>query len=203
MQNFIATFGYLAVFVLMVAESACVPIPSELIMLMGGALAAGAVPGSHPNLVGVIAAGVVGNVVGSYLAWAVGRYGGHAALHRWGRYLWLKDEDIDRATRWFEGYGSAAVFFGRMLPVIRTFISLPAGFANMPAGRFGLYTVAGCIPWTAALGIVGYAVGRNWQTVADDFHGPSYVIAAVVAVLVIAGLLVLVRRRRAQDRGRS
>ncbi|MGW7001749.1 DedA family protein [Streptomyces sp. NPDC054933] len=203
MQNFIAAFGYLAVFVLMVAESACIPIPSELIMLMGGALAAGAVPGSHPNLVGVIAAGVAGNVLGSYLAWAVGRYGGHAALHRWGRYLWLKDEDIDRATRWFERYGSAAVFFGRMLPVIRTFISLPAGFANMAAGRFGLYTVAGCIPWTAALGIVGYAVGRNWQTVANDFHGPSYVIAGVVAVLVVAGLLVLVRRRRAQDRGRS
>jgi membrane protein DedA with SNARE-associated domain len=196
MQHFIATYGYLAVFVLMAAESACVPVPSELIMLFGGALASGAIKGAHPDLTLVIVAGTLGNVAGSYVAWIVGRYAGQATLHRWGRYVWLRDEDIDRATRWFERYGAAAVFFGRMLPVVRTFISLPAGIANMRPVRFGLYTLAGCIPWTAALGIAGYAVGRNWQRIADDFHGPTYVVAGIVAVAVLVGVVVFVRRRR-------
>lgn len=210
MQHFITSYGYLAVFLLMAAESACIPVPSELIMLFGGALASGAVAGAHPDLALVIVAGTLGNVAGSYLAWSVGRYAGQASLRRWGRYVWLREEDVDRATRWFERYGVAAVFVGRMLPVIRTFISLPAGFANMPPVRFGAYTLAGCIPWTTALGIAGYAVGRNWQRIADAFHGPTYAIAGIVAVIVLAGVVVFVRRRRrervaehAQEAGRS
>ncbi len=203
MQHFIATYGYLAVFVLMAAESACVPVPSELIMLFGGALAAGAVAGAHPNLVLVIVAGTLGNVAGSYVAWAAGRYAGRATIRRWGRYIWLKDEDIDRATGWFERYGAAAVFVGRMLPVVRTFISLPAGFANMPPVRFGVYTLAGCIPWTAALGVAGYAVGRDWQRIADAFHGPTYVIAGIVAVVALVCVVVFVRRRRSAERNES
>ena len=199
MQHFIATYGYLAVFVLMAAESACLPVPSELIMLFGGALAAGAVSGAHPDLTLVIAAGTLGNVAGSYVAWAVGRYAGQATLRRWGRYVWLRDEDVDRATRWFDRYGAAAVFLGRLLPVVRTFISLPAGFANMAPVRFGVYTLAGCVPWTAALGIAGYAVGRDWQRIADDFHGPTYVIAGIIGVAaLICGVLFLRRRRREQ-----
>lgn len=196
MQHFIATYGYLAVFVLMAAESACIPVPSELIMLFGGALASGAVAGSHPGLTLVIAAGTLGNVAGSYVAWVAGRYVGQATLRRWGRYVWLKDEDIDRATRWFERYGAAAVFFGRMLPVVRTFISLPAGFANMRPVRFGVYTLAGCIPWTAALGIAGYAVGRNWQRIADAFHGPTYVLAGIIGLAVVVAIVIYLRRRR-------
>jgi membrane protein DedA with SNARE-associated domain len=121
----------------------------------------------------------------------VGRYACQATQRRWGRYVWLRDEDVDRATRWFDRYGAAAVFLGRMPPVVRTFISLPAGFANMAPVRFGVYTLAGCVPWTAALGVAGYAVGRNWQRVADDFHGPTYVIAGVVGIgaLVLRGPL--------------
>jgi membrane protein DedA with SNARE-associated domain len=156
-QHFIATYGYAAIFLLMAAESACIPIPSELIMTFGGALAAGAVPGTHLNLVVVIIAGVVGNVVGSYIAWAVGRYGGQAALRRWGGRIWLREHDIDRANAWFDRYGSWAVLIGRDLPVVRTFISLPAGIAGMDPLRFGIYTTIGCIPWTAAL---AYAGGR-------------------------------------------
>lgn len=198
MQQFIATFGPWAVFVLMVAESACIPVPSEVIMLLGGAVASGAVAGSaHPSIVLIIVAGVLGNLVGSYIAWAVGRYAGQGALHRWGRYVWLKDEDIDRAHRWFTRYGALSVFFGRMLPVIRTFISLPAGFAAMPPVRFGLYTVAGCVPWTAALGIAGYAIGDHWEAVASGFHGPTYVIAGVVVLLIVVGIVMFVRNRRA------
>ena len=104
MQHLIVTYGYLAVFVLMVAESACIPVPSELIMTFAGALAAGAVPGTSLNLVAVIAAGVAGNVVGSYLAWAAGRYGGQPALQRWGHRLWLREHDLDRANSWFARY---------------------------------------------------------------------------------------------------
>ncbi|HEX5116876.1 MAG TPA: DedA family protein [Pseudonocardiaceae bacterium] len=198
MQQFIAHFGYLAVFLLMVAESACIPIPSELIMLLGGALAGGAVAGVQLNLVAVILVGALGNVVGSFLAWAVGRYAGQAAWRRWGRYVLLTERDIDRAERWFDQHGSWSVLVGRVVPVVRTFISLPAGVAGMRPLRFGLYTAIGCLPWTAALGVVGYLVGGRWQALADDFHGPTYVIAAILAVLIVIGLVVFVRRRRAE-----
>jgi membrane protein DedA with SNARE-associated domain len=181
----------------MLAESACIPIPSELIMLFGGALAAGAVAGTHLNLEAVIAAGVAGNLAGSYLAYAVGRYGGQAALHKWGRRLYLREHDLNKATAWFTKYGPAAVGFGRCLPVIRTFISLPAGIAGMNAARFGLYTVIGCIPWTAALGWAGYAVGSNWQQVAGDFHGPTYIIAGIVGIALVIAVAMFLRNRRA------
>lgn len=195
MQHFITSYSYAAVFLLMLAESACIPIPSELIMLFGGALAAGAVAGAHPSLLGIIAAGVAGNVAGSYLAWAAGRYWGQAVVRRWGRHVGLREHDIDRAASWFDRYGPAAVGFGRLVPVVRTFISLPAGFARMPPGRFGLYTTAGCVPWTTGLAIAGYALGRNWQGVANDFHGPTLIIAAVIAVALVTAVVLHFRRR--------
>jgi membrane protein DedA with SNARE-associated domain len=193
--NLISQYGYLAVFVLMLAESACVPVPSEVIMMFGGALAAGAVAGAHPSLAGVFAAGVLGNVAGSYASWAVGKYAGQAAISRWGRRVGIREHEIDKATAWFEQHGPVAVLVGRVIPVIRTFISLPAGFAAMPAGTFGLYTVLGAIPWTAALAILGYALGANWEHVANDFHGPTYAIAGILAVGLV---VVIVRRRRAK-----
>ena len=195
MQQFIASYGYLAIFVLMVAESACIPVPSEVTMVFGGALAAGAVPGAHLNLALVIAVGVAGNVVGSYIAWGVGAYGGRAAWRRWGRYVLLRPSDIDRADRWFDRHGTKAVLFGRLLPVVRTFISLPAGIARMPPVRFGIYTLIGCIPWTAALAWAGYAVGANWQHVVSAFHGVTYALVAVIVLLVVAAIVLLVRRR--------
>lgn len=195
MQHFIAQYGYAAIFVLMLAESACIPIPSELTMLFGGALAGGAVAGAHLNLVGVVAAGVAGNVAGSYIAWAVGLYGGQRAWRRWGRYILLRPHDIDRAERWFDRHGTKAVFFGRLLPVIRTFISLPAGLAKMPPVRFGVYTAAGCIPWTLGLAWAGYGVGGHWQRIANDFHGPTYAIAAVVVLAIVVAAVVRWRHR--------
>jgi len=199
-QQFISSYGYLAVFILMLAESACIPVPSELTMLFAGALSAGAVAGAHLNLVLAITAGVAGNVAGSYLAWGIGVYGGRAAWHRWGRYILLRDDDIDRAERWFGRHGTKAVFFGRLLPVVRTFISLPAGLARMPAGRFGIYTLLGCIPWTAALAWTGYLVGANWGSVVTALHGPSYALAALCGLLVIFAIVMLLRRRR-RERG--
>jgi membrane protein DedA with SNARE-associated domain len=197
MPHFIATYGYLAVFVLMVAESACLPVPSELVMTFAGALAAGAVPGTSLNLIAVIAAGVAGNVVGSYIAWTVGRYGGQPALRRWGHRLWLRDHDLDRATNWFDRYGPKAVLVGRVLPVVRTFISLPAGIAGMEPVRFGIYTLIGCIPWTAALAYAGYAVGSNWQSIVNAFRGPTYVIAGLVVIGLLVATWWYVRRHRA------
>lgn len=196
MQHLIIGYGYAAVFVLMLAESACVPVPSEVTMLVGGALAGGAVAAAQLNLFAVVAVGVAGNVVGSYLAWAVGRYGGTAAWRRWGRYIGLRGRDIDAAQGWFDRHGAAAVFFGRLLPVGRTFISLPAGFAGMPWVRFGLYTLAGCIPWTLGLAAAGYAVGDNWQRVAAGFHGATLIIGVIVAAAVLAAAALLVRRPR-------
>ncbi len=201
MQHFISSYGYLAVFILMLAESACIPVPSELTMPFAGALSAGAVAGAHLNLVLAIATGVAGNLAGSYIAWGIGVYGGRAAWHRWGRYILLRDDDIDRAERWFTRHGTKAVFFGRLLPVVRTFISLPAGLARMPAARFGSYTLLGCIPWIAALAWAGYAVGRNWGSVARVLHGPSYALAALIVVLVIVAFVMLWRRRRRERTG--
>lgn len=168
-------------------------------MLLGGALAAGAVSGAHANLALIIVAGVAGNVAGSYLAWAVGKYGGLPAAHRWGRRIGLREHDLERATDWFGRHGSAAVLIGRLVPVVRTFISLPAGFADMPAVRFGVYTTLGCIPWTAGLGIAGYYIGANWENVANAFHGPTYIIAAII----VAGLIVAVIAARRRRRGGS
>ncbi len=199
MQHLIATYGYVAIFVLMVAESACLPVPSELVMTFAGALAAGAVPGTSLNLIGVIAAGVAGNVAGSYLAWAVGRYGGQPALRRWGHRLWLRNHDLDRASNWFARYGPRAVLIGRVLPVVRTFISLPAGIAGMDPVRFGIYTLIGCIPWTAALTYAGYAVGSNWQSVVNAFRGPTYIIAALVMVGLITAIWWYLHRHRADS----
>jgi membrane protein DedA with SNARE-associated domain len=201
-QQFITGYSYLAVFLLMPAESACIPIPSELIMLFGGALAADAIPG-HPSLILVMVAGVAGNVAGSYVAWVVGRYGGQSIWHRWGGYVWLRAHDLDPAERWFARYGASAVFIGRLLPAVRTFISLPAGISAMPPIRFGVYTTAGCIPWTAALAGAGYALDRDWQIIADALHGPVCVISGVVVALLVAGLAVFCHRRRTCRRGWS
>jgi membrane protein DedA with SNARE-associated domain len=195
MQHFISSYGYLAIIVLMVAESACVPIPSELTMPLGGAMAAGAVTGVHLNLALVIAAGVAGNIIGSYLAWAVGRYGGEAVTRRWSHFLGGRS-GLERAQRWFDRYGGRAVFFGRLLPVVRTFISLPAGYARMRPVRFGVYTAAGCLPWADGLAWAGYAAGANWQHVQHLVNTPAYVIAGLTGVLVIAGIVVVIVRRR-------
>lgn len=203
MQHLIATYGLLAVLVLMAAESACIPVPSEVIMLFAGALAAGAVSGPHPSLAAVIVAGTLGNVVGSYLAWLMGKYGGRPGLRRWGRYLGLRPQEIDKAQDWFDRCGASVVFWSRLLPGIRTFISLPAGIAEMPAARFGLYTAAGCLPWTAVLAIVGYGIGADWQTIERAMHRHSLAIAVVVFVAIGIWVLSAIRRNRRESPGEA
>jgi membrane protein DedA with SNARE-associated domain len=191
-QSFVASSGYLAVFVLMVAESACIPIPSEVTMIFAGYLAAKGTLG----LGQVVVLGTLGNLVGSYVAWAVGRSGGRAFLGRFGGLLLIRREDLDRAQAWFGRHGEAAVFVGRLVPVVRTFISLPAGVAEMAPLRFGAYTLAGCLPWTAALALLGYELGGEWRSVIGGFDVATYLIVAVAVVAIAAFFAARYRRSR-------
>jgi membrane protein DedA with SNARE-associated domain len=203
-EHLIRDYGYLAVFVLMVLESACIPIPSEVTMLFGGALAnatfaatAFADPIETKNFLVIGLLGTLGNVVGSWIAYYVGRVGGRPLIERWGRFVFLRRHELDRAEAWFANHGETAVFVSRLLPVVRTFISLPAGVAEMPIGKFTAYTVVGCIPWTFALAAVGYAVGSRWETVEQYFRPIAIVIAVVI---LIATAWWLIRRARGRDR---
>jgi membrane protein DedA with SNARE-associated domain len=191
-EHLVQTFGYFAIFLLMAAESACIPIPSEVVMPFAGVLASQ----GHLELVAAILVGVVGNVVGSLVAWAVGRAGGRPALRRFGRLVWLRESDLDRAERWFAAHGEPAVFFSRLLPVIRTFISLPAGAAEMPLGRFSLYTAAGSLPWSAGLAIAGFALGENWRVIDRYVADVGYVVAVVAVVVIVAFFVRRARRTR-------
>jgi len=194
----IARHGYLAVFVLMTLESACVPVPSEAIMLFGGALAGGSVisgSGVHLNVVVVALAGAFGNLVGSWIAYAVGRTGGRRLLDRPGRHLLVRPDHLRRADAFFARHGQLAVLVGRVLPVVRTFISLPAGIARMPLARFSWLTLAGSLPWTFGLALTGDAVASHWRAISHAFT-PVSVIAAVLAVTGLAVWLVSGRRSR-------
>ena len=182
--------GYGVVFALMLLESACIPIPSEITMPVAGLLASQ----HHLSLVPVIAVGVLANLAGSLLSYYVGRGEGRTLLMRYGRYVLIKPHDVERADAWFARYGPPAVFFSRMLPVLRTFISLPAGVARMDVKKFSLLTVVGCIPWVTALTLAGYYLGNNWQKVLTYTRPLEY---AVLAAVVVGIALVVVRRRQA------
>lgn len=198
MTDEVARFGYLGVFVLMVLESACVPVPSEVTMLFGGALASPsfAAPGRELDLWTVALVGTAGNLVGSWLAYLAGAVGGRPLINRWGRYLLLTPHEIDRAHEWFERHGEAAVFFSRLLPVVRTFISLPAGVARMNFAKFTLYTILGCLPWSLALAFAGFKLGENWHAV-DRIMRPFSLVLAVAFVVAAAWWI---RRRLRQAR---
>lgn len=192
MERWITDYGYMAIFLLMVAESACIPVPSEVTMLVGGWYAAE----GQLDFFWVGTAGVIGNLVGSWMAYGLGRFTGRELLDRYGKYVLIRSHDIDRAEAWWEDHGDAATFFSRLLPVIRTFISLPAGIAAMPIVKFTIYTFLGVIPWTFALTYVGVVVGRNWEEVHEYFLIPVLIIAAL---LIGAIVYWYVRKRRLQS----
>jgi membrane protein DedA with SNARE-associated domain len=191
--EFIGSAGVSAVFVLMTLESACIPIPSEAIMLFAGF----AVSKGELTLFGIVAAGVLGNLVGSSIAYAVGYYGRIDLLDR-NRLVHINQKHLRRADDWFARYGSWAVFFSRMLPIIRTFISLPAGVARMPFWRFILFTLLGSIPWVLALALIGKSVGSNWEHWRHNLGYLDYVVLAAI----VGGLVYwLLRRRRGGGTG--
>ena len=186
--DFISSAGLPAVFILMALESACLPVPSEAIMLFAGS----SVAAGELTMFGIVAAGVLGNLVGSWVAYAVGYYARLDLLEK-NRLIHLPPRYLKWADDWFERYGDATVFFTRMLPIIRTFISLPAGVAKMPFWRFTVLTLLGCIPWVLMLGLIGEAVGENWEEWRDYLHYLDY--AVVVAGVGVVVYLVIRRRR--------
>ena len=191
--EFIGSAGEAAVFLLMVLESACIPIPSEAIMLFAGF----SVSKGELTLFGIVAAGVLGNLVGSWIAYAVGYYGRIDLLEK-NKLIHISPKHLKWADDWFARYGALTVFFSRMLPIIRTFISLPAGVAKMPFWRFSAYTLLGSIPWVLMLAIVGEKVGDNWE---DWRHKLGYLDYLVAAAIVVGVVYLIVKRRRGGGSG--
>ena len=191
--DFINSVGVIGVFILMTLESACIPIPSEATMLFAGFN----VYEGDMTLIGITAAGVLGNLVGSWIAYAIGYYGRLELLERH-KILHVNPKHLASADRWFERHGDATVFWCRMLPIVRTFISLPAGVARMPFWRFTVLTLLGCIPWVLGLGLIGRAVGSEWRDWQDKLHYFDYLVAAAI----IAGAVYLfIRWRRGNGDG--
>jgi membrane protein DedA with SNARE-associated domain len=176
----VSDLGLAGVFVLMVLESACIPIPSEATMLFAGFNVADGKFG----LVETVLAGVAGNLVGSWIAYGVGYYGRLELLEKHGKKLHISPAQLERADRWFDRWGGWAVFFSRMLPIVRTFISLPAGVARMPFWRFSVLTVLGCVPWVLLLTVIGEKARENWKDWKDALHYLDYAVAAAIVLLV-------------------
>jgi membrane protein DedA with SNARE-associated domain len=193
--------GLPGIFALMAIASACIPIPSEVVMLFAGFAVAD--PGQsasqhHLTMVGVVLAGLLGTMVGSLVAYAVGRGGRLELFERHSAKLRIgpaHPAQIERAERWFQRYGEAAVLFGRLVPVLRAFVSLPAGVARMPLGRFTVFSLIGTFPWVLGLALAGHALGGDWTSVRKGFE---YVDYAILAVVVVGIVYALVRRRRAR-----
>jgi membrane protein DedA with SNARE-associated domain len=204
LTSLIGDHGLYAVFLLMLVD-AVLPAASELVMLYAGALAASAFAGQHVVLFGsridshfwaftaMSLAGVLGNTAGSVAGWGIGYYGGRPLVERRGRWLHLGPENLDRAERWFRRWGDWAVCLGRVTPVVRSFVSIPAGLARMPLARFTVLTAIGCIPWCFGIAGAGWALGSRYERFHHDFRYLDYAVAAVVLALAAAWY---VRRRR-------
>ncbi len=179
--HFVSSWGYLAIFVLSVAQSCCVPTSSELTMGFAGVLASE----GKLNLAAAIGVGVAGEVVGAYIAWYVGRTAGRAVVDKWGKYLLLTHHDLDRAEAWYDRHGQWGVFASRIVPLVRNFVAVPAGVAEVPAVRFGLLTAAGSLIWLGAMAGIGYGVGSQWNRVMKGFSDAGYVIGALVVLAIV------------------
>ncbi|HJW48512.1 MAG TPA: DedA family protein [Candidatus Limnocylindria bacterium] len=192
-------FGYVGVVIAMAIESAAIPLPSELILPFAGwSVSKGLtepLTSSPWSYWGAVVAGVVGNTLGSLASYAIGAYGGRPLVERYGKYVLISAHDLELADRWFARYGEATVFFSRMLPIVRTFISVPAGIARMPLWRFTLFSILGAIPWVMLLVWGGMQLGDHWLELKHNLRGLDYLIAAVI--LLGVGLFIWrhVRRR--------
>jgi membrane protein DedA with SNARE-associated domain len=209
--GWIGDAGVYAIFVLSVID-AVFPAASEVVMLYAGALAAGAFPDQSVSLFGfeiqstgwayvvVALAGTIGYWLGSMLGWGIGRYGGRPLLERHGRWLHLTPDNLDRAERWFERRGDSTVFLTRMLPIIRSFISIPAGVAEMRFGRYSILTLLGTLPWYFGLAAAGVALGSGWERVHDRFRYADYVAIGLIVLALVYLIVRTVRRRRIRER---
>ena len=199
--SIISITGYGGIVLFMALESACIPIPSEVIMPLSGYLAwKGTL-----SLVGVILAGSLGSMLGSLVAYYAGLKLGRPLIVRYGRYILLRESDLETAERWFARYGGKATLIARLVPVVRTFISLPAGIAKMEVKRFTLYSFVGSVPWCAFLAILGYRLGDSWRAIFDDYGHfiDLAVIAGIVALLAYVLLVHRGRVKRAEAEGKA
>lgn len=190
--SFVTSSGYAAIFLLLVAQSCCVPTSSELTMGVAGVLAAT----GKLNLAAVIAVGTSGEVVGAYIAWFIGRTGGRRFVDRWGKYILLSHADLDRAEAWYGRHERWGVFGSRLVPLVRSFVALPAGVAEVPLVRFGLLTAAGSLIWDGAMAGIGYGVGSRYKTIMHGFSDAGYVIGFLVVLALV--LLIMHRYRSYQ-----
>ncbi|MFZ5594513.1 MAG: DedA family protein [Pseudomonadota bacterium] len=182
----ISRIGYGGVVLLMAIESACIPLPSEIIMPFAGYL----VFTGEMELWAVALAGAAGCVLGSLVAYYAGAWGGRPVVERYGKYILVSAHDLAIADRWFQRYGDITIFAGRLLPVIRTFIAFPAGISKMRMGRFIIYTFVGSYIWSWGLAWIGMKLGENWNTLGGYFHRFD----AVIGVILLAGLIWYIRR---------
>ena len=191
--DFIASWGYVAVAILMAAENACIPIPSELILGFAGYL----IFADQMTFTGALIAGMVGGMAGSIFAYVVGHRGGRSFVDKYGHYFFVKKSHVDIAQKWFDKYGLKAVFFSRMLPVVRTFISLPAGFAHVDMKKFLTLTFLGSLPWTALILAAGMMLGKSWEIMLKIGHQASLIFVGVCAVIIV--VMYLRYRKRKQQ----
>ena len=210
LTSLIGDHGIYAVFILMVID-AVLPAASELVMLYAGVVASGALPGQDVVLFGhqidshfwawvaMSMAGVLGNTVGSVIGWGIGYYGGRPLIEKRGRWLHLGPENLDKAERWFDRWGDWAVCLGRVTPVVRSFVSIPAGVARMPLGRFTVFTFLGCVVWCFGLAGIGWALGSSYESFHHDFRFVEIAVGVLVVSLVA---IWIIRRRRASRLGR-
>ena len=182
--NIIGSLGYWGVFIGMTLESACIPLPSEVIMPFAGF----AVSEGKMTLLGITIVGTLGNLLGGLIAYFVGLKGGRPFLEKYGKYLLISHSKLDLADAWFEKYGHEAVLISRMLPAIRTFISLPAGIARMDLKKFTIYTFLGSLPWTFALAYIGVQLGPHWELIRGYFH----ILDIIVAIGIIGVIAYLI-----------
>lgn len=207
----VGDYGLYAVFLLMLVD-AVLPAASEAVMVYGGAVAAGAFAGQDVVLLGyefpagfwawlaIAVAGTAGYVLGSIAGWAIGLYGGRPYAERHGRWLHLSAKKLDKADRWFERYGDALVLFGRVTPVVRSFVAIPAGIARMPLGRYTVLTIPGSAAWCLGLAGAGWALGANWESFHERWHYLDY---AVIGLVLVAATLLALRWRSSRLAARA
>jgi membrane protein DedA with SNARE-associated domain len=203
MQSFLLSHAIYAIVLFGVLEAMCIPISSELTFLLGGAIASGGVAGTsqHPSLALVIILGTVAELIGSFISYYVGRVGGKPLVHRWGRYILVTESDVARAERFLVGRGIWALPVARMLPFVRAFASIVAGFVDIPPLRFGVLSAIGTLIYVVVLSSIGYSLGGQWSKINHSLSVATYVLVAVVVVAIIG--FVIYRLREFRKEGAS
>jgi len=182
----IESLGYWGVFIAMTLESACIPLPSEIIMPFSGYVVYQGT--TNMTIIGIGIVGTLGNLFGSLIAYYVGLVGGRPILEKYGKYILISHSKLELADKWFEKYGYEAVFISRFLPGVRTFISLPAGIARMDIKKFIVYTLLGCLPWSFALAYIGVSLGPHWELIKTYFHILDYIV--IVGIVIFLGYMI-------------